>query len=90
MKYIVLLDNKAKKDIIEHEKSGNKAIVRKIENLLLELQNHPETGTGKPERLKFNKSGLWSRRISGEHRLIYAVEASIVRVIVVSAKGHYD
>ncbi|MCL2844713.1 MAG: Txe/YoeB family addiction module toxin [Chitinivibrionia bacterium] len=90
MKYIVLLDEKAKKDIAEHERSGNKAIVRKIESLLSELQIHPESGTGKPERLKFNKSGLWSRRISGEHRLIYAIEANIISIIVVSAKGHYE
>jgi toxin YoeB len=89
MRYFVELDNKAKRDIIEHERSGNKSLVRKIESLLSELEIHPQTGTGKPERLKHGKSGLWSRRISGEHRLVYSIEENIVKVIVISAKGHY-
>jgi len=90
MSYFVILEERAKKDIIEHEKNGNKTIVRKIESFLFELEEHPETGTGKPERLKHDKSGLWSRRISSEHRLIYAIEKSIVKVVVISAKGHYE
>jgi len=51
---------------------------------------HPETGTGKPERLKFDLSGYWSRRINKKDRLIYFIQNEIVTVTVVSALGHYS
>ena len=55
--------------------------------MLDELTEHPFTGTGKPEPLKHQLKGLWSRRIDKEHRLIYEViEPSVV---IISALGHY-
>lgn len=75
-------------DIKEHKKSGNKAILNKISLLLEELTLHPFSGTGKPEFLKHQLTGLCSRRISKEHRLIYRVEEHIVTIL--SAKGHYE
>ncbi len=65
----------------------NKAILKKILILLNELAEHPFEGTGKPESLKYEFSGYWSRRITQEHRLIYEVDGD--RVLVHSAKGHY-
>jgi toxin YoeB len=56
--------------------------------LFNELTDHPFTGTGKPEPLRYDLSGLWSRRINREHRLVYEVEDNIV--VVLSAKGHYE
>jgi len=60
---------------IEHlnywKKSGNKAIQKKIEQLIIDILEHPYTGIGKPESLKYDLSSLWSRRINGEHRIIY-------------------
>jgi len=56
----------------------------------LELAEHPREDTGKPEMLKGDMSGFWSRRINREHRLIYSIDDNIVTVSVVSAKGHYD
>jgi toxin YoeB len=53
------------------------------------LYLHPETGTGKPEKLKFELTGYWSRRINKKDRLIYSIEHHIVTVTVVSAVGHY-
>lgn len=50
----------------------------------------PETGTGKPERLKYDLSAYWSRRINKSDRLIYRIEDKIITVTVVSALGHYD
>ena len=47
------------------------------------------TGTGKPEYLKHDKRGVWSRRITQKHRLIYKIHNNIVVVEVVSAYGHY-
>jgi toxin YoeB len=61
----------AKQDIAKHKKAGNKAVLTKILKLSEELQQHPFTGTGKPEQLKHQLTGLWSRRINKEHRIIY-------------------
>ena len=88
-KYSVELVGTSKKDLQEIHKSGNKAIIRKVETLFLELSDHPQTGTGKPERLK-NLTNMWSRRLDKKNRLIYTISEDIVVVYVVSLQGHYD
>ena len=88
-KYSVELVGTSKKDLQEIHKSGNKAIIRKVETLFLELSEHPQTGTGKPERLK-NLTNMWSRRLDKKNRLIYTISENIVVVYVVSLQGHYD
>ena len=88
MSYYVDISDKADEDITFHKKSGNKAVLNKLLVLLNELAEHPFTGTGKPELLKYGLSGLWSRRINHEHRLVYEVDDE--RVLVLSAKGHYN
>lgn len=62
----------------------------KIERLLLELAEHPATGTGQVEALKGSFSGFWSRRIDKFNRIIYTIEEEIITVTVISAKGHYS
>lgn len=62
----------------------------KMEKLLLELQKHPTTGTGKVEALKGDKSGLWSRKITSKHRLIYLINDMEIKVLLISVYGHYD
>ena len=79
---------RAQEDINYHKKSGNKSVLNKIAVLLEELIEHPFTGTGKPEPLKHHLSGLWSRRINKEHRLVY--EVIDTSVVVHKAKGHYN
>ena len=49
-------------------------IVEKIKNLLYEIKKTPFQGTGKPEPLRYDLKSYWSRRITGEHRLVYKVE----------------
>ena len=90
MTYQIVLKKSAQKHIAAHKRSGNAALCRKIENLLLELAEHPREGTGKPEMLKGNLAGYWSRRIDHEHRLVYSIDDKIVTVTVISAKGHYE
>lgn len=90
MSYHIEISGKADEDIAFHKKSGNKAELNKILMLFNELTEHPYTGTGKPEPLKYALSGLWSRRINGEHRLIYEVNEADQSVLVLSAKGHYN
>lgn len=87
MGYHLDFTDKAKEDIEAHKKAGNRAVLNKLLKLLEELSEHPFKGTGKPEALKHDLSGCWSRRINQEHRLVY--EVSDNTVIVLSAKGHY-
>lgn len=61
--------------------------VKRIYALLESISRTPFEGIGKPEALKGNYSGYWSRRITGEHRIVYKVEAG--RIIVFKLKGHY-
>ncbi|MCL4115682.1 UNVERIFIED_CONTAM: hypothetical protein GTU68_046506 [Idotea baltica] len=76
-------------DIEKHKKSGDRATLKKIDQLLNELTEHPRTGTGQPEKLKYNLEGLYSRRINRKHRLVYEIKEEIVAVIVLSAHSHY-
>ena len=71
------------------KKNGGKAIIKKIEKLLIELMEHPKIGTGHVEPLKGNRSWEWSRQIDKKNRLIYTINDDIVTVEVISAKGHY-
>ena len=87
MAYHLDFSKQAQKDIEFHKKSGDKTILKKLLVLLDELAEHPFTGIGKPEQLKHNLSGLWSRRINREHRLIYEVDKDCV--LIHSVKGHY-
>ena len=62
------------------------SVIEKINGLLTECQRHPFTGTGKPEPLKNELSGFWSRRINREHRLVYRVSADAIYVL--HCEGH--
>lgn len=88
-KYLIELTDTAKKHLQQHKKSGNKATMTRIQKILLELAVHPYTGTGKPEQLKHELSGFWSRRINQKDRIIYRVFEDVVIVEVVSVMGHY-
>ena len=65
----------------------DKNIYLKIIKLLKEVRRTPFEGDGKPEPLKHNLSGFWSRRITKEHRLVYEVTDEIIRIV--SVKDHY-
>jgi len=63
-------------------------VFKKISGLIKEIARTPFIGTGKPEPLRGNLSGFWSRRITGEHRLVYKVEQGVL--IIAACKFHYD
>lgn len=65
----------------------DKKIYSKIVTLVKDIYRDPFAGLGKPEALKYELSGLWSRRITDEHRLVYQV--TIEEIIIVSCKFHY-
>ncbi|MGN0547600.1 MAG: Txe/YoeB family addiction module toxin [Acutalibacteraceae bacterium] len=66
----------------------DKQILKRINQLIKDISRSPFEGVGKPEPLKGNLSGLWSRRIDEKHRLVYLVEENAV--LIFSCKGHYD
>lgn len=66
----------------------DKNVLKKLNSLIREIQRTPFEGKGKPEPLKYDLTGLWSRRIEREHRLVYKVEKN--EIIIVSCRYHYD
>lgn len=64
----------------------NKEVYKKIVSLIKEIRRTPFDGSGKPEALKHQFSGFWSRRITLEHRLVYRVEED--GILIISCKGH--
>jgi toxin YoeB len=79
----------ARKDIELFKKSGDKSILKKLHTLLIGISEHPTIGTGKPEQLKHELSGKWSRKINREHRIVYEILEDENRVVIYSTKGHY-
>ena len=89
-KFRVEIISEAQIEIAKHLKSGNQASIKKIAKILEELTENPFEGVGKPEALKHELSGLWSREINRKDRLLYRVKEEIVTVVVISAMGHYS
>jgi toxin YoeB len=79
---------KADQDLIFWIKSGNKTILKKIGALITDISKNPTSGIGKPEQLKHELQGLWSRRINQEHRIVYGIKNNTT-VEIFSLKGHY-
>lgn len=67
--------------------SRNKKILDRINKLIEDIQQTPFTGIGKPEPLKFDLQGKWSRRINSEHRLVYEINKNAI--IIYSCRYHY-
>lgn len=80
--------DKALDDIDYWKKSGNKTVQSKIAKLLESICLTPYSGIGKPEPLKYELNGYWSRRITDEHRLVYTVREN--RIKVISMRFHYS
>jgi toxin YoeB len=89
MSFSIELTLEAELDIEKFKKSGDKKSLVKIDKLLNELREHPTTGTGKPEKLKYYDIPTWSRRINDKHRLIYRIQEDKILVLVLSFWGHY-
>ncbi|WP_026550191.1 Txe/YoeB family addiction module toxin [Arthrobacter sp. Br18] len=66
---------------------NDKALVKRINVLINECLRTPFEGIGKPEALKHQLAGYWSRRITEEHRLVYAVEDE--QIVIIAARHHY-
>jgi toxin YoeB len=66
----------------------DKKMLKRINQLIKDIQRTPCDGIGKPEPLKYDLTGLWSRRIDREHRLIYQFKEG--NIIIYSCRYHYD
>ena len=66
----------------------DKSMIKKVNDLIKEIQRHPYEGKGKPEPLKYDLAGLWSRRIDREHRLVYQIKEN--EILIYSCKYQYD
>jgi len=89
-KFRVKIEKLAESHLKRHFKAGNKSSIKKITQILDELSETPFGGVGKPEALKHELSGFWSREINSKDRIIYKVQEDIVTVFVISAMGHYS
>ncbi|MBI3501419.1 MAG: Txe/YoeB family addiction module toxin [Bacteroidetes bacterium] len=72
---------------LEEWKKHDKKIYTRIEQLIEDIQKNPYAGIGKPEPLKYELAGHWSRRITKEHRLVYKVTNDAI--VVIACKYHY-
>ena len=75
-------------DLDYWKKTGSESEKNKITSLLQSIRESPFRGIGKPEPLKYNLSGKWSRRINRLNRIVYSVENNIITVY--SLRGHYN
>lgn len=85
MKYIFV--DESWEDYLYWQKT-NKKYLKKINELLKSISREPYSGIRKPEPLKHNYQGFWSRRIDGEHRLIYQVKED--EILIAKCRFHYD
>lgn len=83
----IVYTDKAIKDIGHWKQVRNLKIQARISELISSIELTPFSGIGKPEPLRYNLSGLWSRRIDKENRIVYEVFSDCV--VIHSLKGHY-
>lgn len=74
------------KDYLYWQKTDKK-MVKKIHELIRDISRSPFEGMGKPEALKYELAGKWSRRINDEHRLVYQIEDE--NLIIYTCRYHY-
>jgi toxin YoeB len=78
-------------DDYRHWSPTDPRVLARISQLVDDIRRHPQAGLGKPEPLKGRLAGFWSRRITGEHRLVYTVEGKgeTQQIVVVQCRYHY-
>ena len=79
---------RAQQDITFWKRSGDSKAMACISSLIQSIETDPYTGIGKPEALKYELAGLWSRRITKEHRVVYRVLNDNI-IEIVSLRFHY-
>ena len=85
----ILFHEKAFDEYLYWQKNDKKTLKR-LNNIIKDIRRNPYEGLGKPEPLKYELAGKWSRRISVEHRLVYSVNDDIIEVHIFSMRFHYS
>ena len=85
----IKLLTRADNELIYFSKTGDKKTIKKIKERLISILKTPYSGIGKPEPLKHEHSGKWSRRINLEHRLVYKLSDDETIIYIYSIKSHY-
>jgi len=70
--------------------TNERKLLKKINTLIKDIHRKPFEGLGKPEALKSYLSGYWSRRIDNEHRLVYEVDDTQTKLVIISCRYHYQ
>lgn len=83
----LLFTDRAWRDYL-YWQTQDKKMLKRVNDLLKDISRNSFDGVGKPEPLKGDLSGFWSRRIDGTHRLVYCVQGETIQII--SCRGHYD
>lgn len=86
----LILSDQAKQDLNFWKTSGQAIVKKKIENLFKSIEQTPFAGIGKPEALKHELSGYWSRKIDRKNRIVYSVDEENEQIFIVSCLGHYQ
>jgi toxin YoeB len=73
----------------EYWRENNPLVVKRIKRLLKDMSEHPYTGIGKPEKLKYELNGKWSRRINEKHRIVYVVREIENDIYILALYYHY-
>jgi toxin YoeB len=71
-----------------HWQQYDRKTVKKINHLIKDIKREPYDGIGKPEPLKYELAGCWSRRITDEHRLVYEIHDAYI--VIISCRYHYS
>ena len=69
--------------------TNNEKVIKRIKELIKDINEHPFSGKGKPEPLKGRLQGKWSRRITNEHRIVYSISDGRIYIFVFSLRFHY-
>ena len=85
----IILLPRAEKELQYFSRTGEKKTIQKIKTLLISIAETPFSGIGKPEALKYEHVGKWSRRINLEHRLVYKISEDGAIAYIYSVKSHY-
>ena len=83
---MILFEDAALEDYLWWQ-AEDRQTLKRINALIRDIQRDPFSGIGKPEGLRGDLSGFWSRRITGEHRVVYKMDAG--DLILVQLRGHY-
>jgi toxin YoeB len=85
---VISFTDKAWSDFESYQDSNQSKLIKKIGELIKAIRRDPYKGIGKPEALKHNRAGFYSRRITDEHRLVYEIVDD--ELMIISCKFHYE